>query len=178
MAVWPLGGPFFGTDCPKWPFLGPKTLFFLAGNQFFVDSLKKTVTIMTVHLKDNYDYIRWLVITYRSASRRAATSNELLQILHFYWSAFSRAATTGAHTPFMVFTIKVQHKNIPINLFFYFHLLDFKCFCKVWWRTSIESRWLRQSWPQGRDHKCHQSWRWSRARSSWVISQTLQIYSE
>jgi len=58
VAVWPLGGPFFGTDCPKWPFLGPKTLFFLAGNQFFVDSLKKTVTIMTVHLKDNYDYIR------------------------------------------------------------------------------------------------------------------------
>ena len=35
---------------------------------------------MTGHLKDNYDNIRWLVITYRSASRRAATSNELLQI--------------------------------------------------------------------------------------------------
>ena len=35
---------------------------------------------MTGHLKDNYDYIRWRVITYRSASRRAATSNELLQI--------------------------------------------------------------------------------------------------
>ena len=24
MAVWPLGGPFLGPDCPKWPFLGPK----------------------------------------------------------------------------------------------------------------------------------------------------------
>ena len=23
MPVWLLGGPFFGPDCPKWPFLGP-----------------------------------------------------------------------------------------------------------------------------------------------------------
>ena len=28
MAVWPLGGPFHGPDCPKWPFWGPKMLFF------------------------------------------------------------------------------------------------------------------------------------------------------
>ena len=41
-----------GPDCPKWPFLGPKTLI-LAWNLFFVDSLKKIVTIMTGHLKDN-----------------------------------------------------------------------------------------------------------------------------
>ena len=27
MAVWPLGGPFLGPDCPKWPFLGPKVFF-------------------------------------------------------------------------------------------------------------------------------------------------------
>ena len=26
MAVWPLGGKFFSTNWPKWPFLGPKTL--------------------------------------------------------------------------------------------------------------------------------------------------------
>ena len=25
---WPLGGPFCGPDCPKWPFWGPKMLFF------------------------------------------------------------------------------------------------------------------------------------------------------
>ena len=28
MAIWPLGGPFHGPDCSKWPFLGPKFLFF------------------------------------------------------------------------------------------------------------------------------------------------------
>ena len=61
-----------------------------------------------------------------------------------------------------------------------FYLLNCqtKSFYKVWWRTSRQSRWLRQSWSQGRDHKSHQSLRWSRARSSWGISQTLQIHSE
>ena len=31
---WLFGRPFWDTNCPKWPFLGPKTLF-LARNQFF-----------------------------------------------------------------------------------------------------------------------------------------------
>ena len=39
MVVWPLGGPFLGPDCPKWPFLGPK-VGFLARNQFFVHILQ------------------------------------------------------------------------------------------------------------------------------------------
>ena len=63
-----------------------------------------------------------------------------------------------------------------------FYLLNCqtKSFYKVWWRTSRQSRWLRQSWSQGRDHRSHQSWRWSRTRSSLVISQTLseRWYSE
>ena len=53
MVVWPLGGPFHRPNCPKWPFLGPKRSFFWPEITFFVDSLKKIVTIMTGHLKDN-----------------------------------------------------------------------------------------------------------------------------
>ena len=54
----------------------------------------------------------------------------------------------------------------------------FKSSCKAWLRTSKEVQQQIQSWSQGKGRKCHQSWRWSRARSSWVISQTLQIYFE
>ena len=34
MAVWPLGGPFHGSVCPKWPFLGPKMVFSARNNLF------------------------------------------------------------------------------------------------------------------------------------------------
>ena len=35
MVVWPLGGPFLGPDCPKWPFLGPKKSVFFGQKSIF-----------------------------------------------------------------------------------------------------------------------------------------------
>ena len=48
-----------------------------------------------------------------------------------------------------------------------------KSFWKAWLKTSRQSQWLRQSWPQGRGRRSRRSWRWSRARSSSGISRTL-----
>ena len=44
---------------------------------------------------------------------------------------------------------------------------------RVLWRTSKWSQWLRQNWFQDRAHTHRRCWRWSRTRSSWQISQTL-----
>ena len=41
VVVWPLGGPFHRPNCPKWPFFGPKTQFFLARNHFFCGQPQK-----------------------------------------------------------------------------------------------------------------------------------------
>ena len=55
----PVGGrlaarrPISSPQLPKVALFGPKTHFFWPEITFFVDSLKKIVTIMTGHLKDN-----------------------------------------------------------------------------------------------------------------------------
>ena len=46
--------------------------------------------------------------------------------------------------------------------------------CKVWQRTSRESRWQRRSWFQGKVRKSLRNWRWSPARSFLGISQILK----
>ena len=46
--------------------------------------------------------------------------------------------------------------------------------CKVWQRTSRESRWRRRSWFQGKVRKSLRNWRWSPARSFLGISQILK----
>ena len=56
MAVWPLGGPFFGLRAGFWPFLGVGGLYYISTPNFEAYLTKLVGTIRVTKKMTNFDY--------------------------------------------------------------------------------------------------------------------------